>query len=225
MPRRASSASCPGRRRGRWSSRCRCAAIPFRRRACRPCRRYFRRVPRCMIATMWSVRPQAHHRLDVRIVGRRSRLPHDAVTQIVRRQEQILRGGARRDHLLDLGHLGMLAHRAADDDERRASAAFCRARQQAAPRSSRAAGAAWPPRPPREPLRASPSQHHQLPWLHAPVIGRALRGRQDAREMLGGRPGSTKRAAEERVSMAVSKSISFLESCRNSAGYGAHNRL
>ena len=34
-------------------------------------------------------------RLDARIVGRRARFPHHAITQIMRRQKQILRGGAR----------------------------------------------------------------------------------------------------------------------------------
>ena len=57
---------------------------------------------------------QPERGLDAGIVGGRAGLPHGAVAQVVRRQDEILHGGAGGDDLLDLGYFGMVEpHRAA----------------------------------------------------------------------------------------------------------------
>ena len=107
----------------------------------------------------------------------------------MRCQEQIFRGGARRNHLLDFRHLGILAHRAADHDESRGAQHFLALggellvthRGRAATLGERRRGG--------ESLAGLTLEYHQLPGFHAPVIGRPCSGRQDAREIRRRRTG------------------------------------
>ena len=215
----------------------RVVARPFLSRAEPACRteqsprgRYLTRVPRCMIPTMWSVALSPTTALTSGVVGRGAGLPHHAVAQIVRGQEQVLRGGAGRDHLLYLRHLGILAHRAAHDDEGRGTQHFLALggelliahRRRAAALGLRGSGS--------ESLPDGTLEHHQMPWFHAPVIGRARGGCEDPRKVIGAEgPGAVKRAAEARVSIAVSRSISSFGSVikagsRRAIGYHSWHR-
>ena len=148
--------------------------------------------------TFRSARPQMHDArdmvvgtqsdggLDPRIIGCRSGLPHHAEAHGMRSQEQILNGGAHREHLFDLGHLRVVAHDAAADHDHHGRAPdlgaldlelfLGRGRRALAPRLHHRIG---------EPLARSRVEHRESPGFEPAVIRCASGGLDQPRQLFG----------------------------------------